>query len=173
MLLHLGRRDGAPGPFRWNAILLAALFVSSCAADHTNGYRKSVPAKLLIEELIASYTDPVEFLESCGMAVFRLNQETADRIESEGLGFFADARTLDLEDRVVEYAPWRSTPANFDDLEGGGGMLCVRDSPDFPPELVKQIGHAYHEPGAFFTNMHEASLLVLPKQRMVVFMHFG
>lgn len=101
-------------------------------------------------------------LGSCGGGFFLIEDALADRIEKEGLSFFADAAAS-----RHAYAPWQETPiAASWNWEGTytTGLQCMRPR----REIFETIGKAISEPGAYFTFRPDAQILVLPGARLVL-----
>lgn len=101
-------------------------------------------------------------LGSCGGGLFLIEEALADRVEEEGLSFFADAPAS-----REPYAPWQETPiAASWNWEGTytTGLQCMKPR----REIFEAIGKAISEPGAYFTFRPGVQILVLPRSQVVL-----
>ena len=103
--------------------------------------------------------------EACGGGIFDMSQDVADKIETQGLAFFDGAtkgRRL-----PATFAPWKPTPAPASPEGGtfGRGIECMEPS----YRLGQLIYEAHGAEGAYYTFGLGAEIVVLPRQRLLVF----
>jgi hypothetical protein len=111
------------------------------------------------------------FREGCGVAVFRMAEQTLDALAANGLAALAEARQArGYEDDYYSYEAWQSTPvAEGNNSEGWPPLSCA----DASEGLERRILNAMQSPGAFYTRKREALLLVLPTEGLIVFGYNG
>lgn len=111
------------------------------------------------------------FREGCGVAVFRLSGDSRDALAANGLAALAGAQQArGYTDAYYSYAAWQGTPVpEAYSSEGWPPLSCAAAS----DELERRILLAMQRPGGFYTHKHEALLLVLPEEGLIVFGYFG
>lgn len=111
------------------------------------------------------------FREGCGVAVFRLSGATRSVLKNSGLAVLDEARQArGYADDYYHYEPWRSTPVLAGEVSEGWPPLSCADADE---DLERRILLAMQSPGAIYTRKHEALLLVLPAEGLIVFGYFG
>ena len=115
--------------------------------------------------------------EACGGALFHLTEATLDLIQKNGLSFFDNAvqgrgyPDGHQKSYFYRYAAWQETPAteNMRKNSAWVGLVCMK----LGNEMERKIEQAANEPGSYFTTVHEAVLLVVPRLGFVVLLYFG
>ncbi|WP_137974791.1 hypothetical protein [Pseudomonas sp. F(2018)] len=111
------------------------------------------------------------FREGCGVAVFRLSGETRDALNNSGLAALGEARQArGYADDYYHFEAWQSTPVLAGEISEGWPPLACADADE---DLERRILLAMQSPGSFHARKHEALLLVLPAEGLIVFGYFG
>lgn len=170
--------------------LLAASLFNPLAAWATHFYGQTVPEEIEVTSLVAYGSDvgPGDLLiavvapirrEGCGGFAFRLSDQAALEIETQGIARLASAHVGrgykgDRLEYFYSYAPWQQTPVPKSWLGDGiwaTSMGCFREGArDFDAAAIYQ---AVSAPGAYFTTGREKQMLVIPQLRLVVVTYFG
>lgn len=158
------------------AVVTAALVVSLyglwCVIEF-NWFVGIVPANLKV-----SYPMHISgesgFREGCGIAVFRIERETAKRIETDGVRFLnTGLQSRNHLDTYHTFETWRPTPdpdfVGDDKTMLSYGLACSSASSD----LWRLLEEAARESGSYYARGPEKVLLVMPKERIVVLAYFG
>ena len=131
-----------------------------------------------------SIGDEWGFREGCGVAVFKISDETIEDIQKNGLNFFDGAtqargltkpkESLSSSVRLSDYSyhtfkTWQETPVPPDWLNEGSWFMCSVIRDDVAREIVK----AAKLPGSFYTTMHEGELVVIPSLGYIVLSFYG
>lgn len=166
---------------RWLVGVLAAiaLVVAGVSACHVifpweNDVLPKVlgPAKLIASEQESG------FREGCSYAIFRLPDDVAQKIRDQGLAFLGDDIHPTWDDPRNPYSSWQKTPVpglspsgnpNIYAINAGGGC---KNSPAVYTIDVQKIATL---PGSYYllTRNKEGMVLVIPDQRLAVYLYFG
>jgi hypothetical protein len=147
--------------------LLILLPMRGCDYLQVQMYRKAIPPQF--ELLDAIYHDEISgFREGCGMAIFRLSDESIARIHHGGLGYLESARQGRDGTPYHHYEPWTATPASKQENLFRGAH-CVKNA----PALLQQAQRLVDKEGAFFTTGPEHDLVLVPSLGLIIFSYDG
>lgn len=177
----------AKKPPRLRPVVLAALTLPLAACmpgEAASLYTKALPEALETTGHVRWGSDGNWFdmflplrPETCGAAVFRLAPETVERIEREGLAFFANARQARAypagspQEHHYSYAAWQATPAPsawFGDGVVAGSLSCA----GFANRFIGRIADQARLQGGYFTTRPQARLIVLPGDGIAILTFF-
>lgn len=115
-----------------------------------------------------------DFREGCGVAVFRLDRGTTQRIQAEGIEFLNTARhSRKRSDAYHAFEEWKPTPHPGDIEDDQSiltyGLMCsnARSS------LANKLEKAVRAPGSFYAFGPEKVIVVLPSERLAVLSWYG
>jgi hypothetical protein len=94
----------------------------------------------------------------CGVAIFRLSNETRDAIRTRGLAFLGPVRRAER----TSYDPWQETPVRSELLVG---MACA----NVGRSLSDAVYEGVSKPGSYVAMGRSSTLLVIPDSKLVVF----
>lgn len=112
--------------------------------------------------------------KTCGGFAFRLSDDTAAKIEADGVTRLQSARAgrgyrSEKEESYYSYEPWRQTPVPTSwagDSTWAMSLGCFGDDTrEFDTNVVFK---AAREPGSYLTTGRKIELLVIPRLRLVV-----
>ncbi|MET1077108.1 MAG: hypothetical protein ABWY06_03705 [Pseudomonas sp.] len=110
--------------------------------------------------------------EGCGVAIFRLSAAARARLLRGGWPTLATARQArGYADPLNAYAAWQHSPVP-DRLIGSEGWMAFACA-DVDQALERRIHAALRRPGAFYSTTHDAMLLVIPTQGLIVYGYSG
>ena len=149
-------------------LLTAVLIFSSFYFYDDYFYRRYIPEEIELGHRISITTESGVF-EGCGTAVYLLNEETAREIESEGLVFFENLHSVNRDSGTnSKWESWLATPReNWTRLENWQYELNCGG--EIEANLFNRIVAGSTTKGAYYSLRDGAVLMVLPKQKMVVF----
>ncbi len=147
--------------------LLVLLPMRGCDYLQVQMYRKAIPPQF--ELLDTLYHDETSgFREGCGVAIFRLSDESIARIHRGGLAYLESARLGRVGTPYYQYQPWTATPAaKQEDLFRGAH--CVKNA----PALLQQAQRLVGKKGAFYTTGPEHDLVLVPYLGLIIFSYNG
>ncbi len=138
-------------------------------------YRQAIPAHIQVERIVEKESDGW-IRESCGGVVFQLSADTIDRIKKDGTRFLDETligRGYEDEgnrnQRYYTYAAWKKTPfLGYEGIPVGAACLTKDNK-----ELAKIIFQGWRTEGSFYTQKHEAELLIIPEEGILIMTYFG
>lgn len=155
----------------WIVIALATIAVVgsyfSFKAYERDWYRQKIPPEILTGDAVLIDGES-GFREGCGVAIFKLADETKSKIAAHGM------IALDSESSHGQSA-WTQTPYI---ITGDGltledrwmaGTGCAR----MDVELSKTLSDALVKPGAFVKKLHESAVIVIPTAGIVALVYVG
>jgi hypothetical protein len=153
---------------------IAVLF-ASCSSSSWEKY--PLPSEVKVDSVIGS-SENSGFREGCAAAVFRLTQDMADKIKSQGASYFPKYTGGDAHGGRHE------TPGEIDlHLNGHGakvtffGLYAIGgcDNQHRPELHTREIERALQRPGSYYRsggNLEEI-IVVVPSDRLVGHYYFG
>jgi hypothetical protein len=157
---------------KWIAAALVALY---CAAGlfEWYWYLSMLPARIGTSYPI-HISGQSDFREGCGIAVFRLDRATTQRIQAQGIGFLNTARqSRKWQDAYHTLQEWKPTPHPRDRESDKTILTYGLACSDASSSLSSRLDHAVRAPGSFYAFGPEKVIVVLPSQRLVVLSWFG
>ena len=148
--------------------LLVLLPLKACDHWQVQLYREAIPPPFELMEVVY-HDERSDLREGCGVAIFRLSEESLARIHHGGLPWLESARLGRDGTPYHHYQPWKATPAAQEEDKLFRGIHCV----DGGPPLLEQARHAIRREGAFFTTGPEHDLVLVPSLGVIVFSHNG
>ncbi|MGI0117843.1 hypothetical protein [Zooshikella sp. RANM57] len=134
-------------------------------------YRQFIPKEIGLAYRLSIGSDS-GFREGCGVAVFKLSDETYQQISHEGISFFKNIQQArGSSDYSHSYGDWSATPrkdwTRDEDIYWGfcGGNLSE--------SLQSLIIHRGKQEGSFYAFSHEAWLMIIPQEKLVIYSHNG
>lgn len=152
-------------------ILLAMLLGWYFYVDYW--YRQAIPDNIGLARRVSIVTNSGIF-SGCGIAVYKLDDKTYERIAIEGIDYFDDskyARGHPEKRSYYTYGQWMETPRKdwkrYEDwsyqLTCGGNL---------GESLFASILKSGNEAGSFYASKQGAHLMVIPEERLVVFTYY-
>ena len=142
-----------------------------------DGFKDRIPSELKISETLLVDGD-MGGLGWWGVAIFRLQSDTLDKLRATGLQALAGARRSKNKNSISgeyqEYSPWRETPY----IETGDGMtledrwLGGMVGANMKPELSKSIEKALRSGGSYYAKSNDSGLVVIPSLGLVAYIYF-
>lgn len=140
-------------------------------------YSSYIPTSLEIDKTVFAGDQIGGFIEGCGVAVFKLSENTSENISVGGVEFLNKNSAIS-DSSPVKYKKWQETPFVFERNEypifrhlaneDAGGNTCV----DVPTPLKEKILSAIEIPGGFYSRAKEHNeLIVIPSIRLAIFSH--
>lgn len=148
-------------------------------------YAAVLPSQIKVTYPV-SIGDESGFREGCGVAVFKVSDETIEAIQNGGLKFFDGAtqgrgypkpkEPLSFSDHrklsdyyYHTYENWKETPVPQSWVSEGSWFMCsvIRR------EVARKIVIAAQKSGSFYTTKPEGQLIVIPSLGYVVFSYYG
>ena len=134
-------------------------------------YIGKIPANIEIVDTIL-ISGESGFREGCGLAIFKLSEDTIKKIKTKGLSALKDARQArKYSDHFRVYSEWGETSYQWTDdgmtLKDRWllGSMCA----NIDMVLSKDINAALKSPGSFYATIHEAGTIVIPNLGIVFF----
>lgn len=140
-------------------------------------YKSYIPVSFEIDKNVFAGDRTGGFIEGCGVAVFKMSENTSANISGGGVAFL-NKNSIIRDNKHKQYESWQETPFAFERgeypvfnhlvNEDAGGNTCV----DIPASLKENIVSAIKKTGAFHSGFNEnTELIVIPTLRLVVFSH--
>ncbi len=136
-------------------------------------YKSYIPTSFEIDESIFAGHEIGGFLEGCGIAIFKLSENTSANIASGGV-VFLNQNSMISDSAHEPYKRWKEAEREkffkFQGLleEDAGGNTCT----DVPNPLKSEVLSAIDRPGVFYSGFNEdTELIVIPSLRLAVFSH--
>lgn len=151
-------------------ITTAIIVLGPFAFWETNQYlsfSKAVPEKIGLSYPIHTEEKSIIY-QPCGIAVFKLSDQTIKNIEKDNLKFFAKA-TLGRgysEKLYYKYEAWQHTPLPKDWISEGSWIHC---DVKLNSELSLKIHKAAKTSNSFFTQSGNRRLVLMPSLGYVVY----
>jgi hypothetical protein len=163
------------------AVLFIALALSIYGTYRVweiNYFKNLIPSEIQINGTVL-VDGETGGLEGCGVAIFRLDSATLEKIRANGIHALDEAKQSRkkklLRDDYQTYTPWAETPY----LETGdgmtladrwlGGFVCSNIDTD----LSNHIHSALKSTNSYYSTTHEAGLIVIPDLGLIVYSYFG
>lgn len=133
-------------------------------------FRQALPAQIEPAGLIL-IDGMSDFREGCGVAVWRLSEATAASLQQHGFGYLQSAQQArGYAESYYRYGPWQATPlADAQSMDGWLPLGCA----DAPEALQEQILRGAQGMQGYYSEKREGVLLVLPRERLIVFAYNG
>jgi hypothetical protein len=132
-------------------------------------FESFMPSTIELSEAVETGTESSLFRGGCGVAIFRLSENTSRRIEAEGLHFFDNAtHPRDSINHPITYAPWNNTPLPHSWTSEGSWFMCSVTHGRSDSEIVE----AAKRNGAYYTTNGNVQLVVVPSLRMVALSYY-
>lgn len=147
--------------------LLVLLPIKGCNHWQVELYRKAIPPQFELGEIVY-HDERSDLREGCGVAIFRLSEESLARIHREGLTYLESARLGRDGVPYHQYQSWKATPAAKEENLFRGAH-CVEEE----HELLKHAQRFRRKEGAFFTTGPEQDLVLIPSLGVLIFSHNG
>jgi hypothetical protein len=156
-------------------ITLVAIGYTSWRLFESRWYVGILPASLEVSEtvIVSGNSDP---REGCGVAIFRLNQDTLKEIQTKGLVALESARQARKDNSSYHsFSTWTETPHQ---LTGDGltlkdrwlnGIVCA----NLRAELQDVIDRALGVRGSYYATDAEGGLIVIPGENLLVYSYEG
>ena len=147
--------------------LLLYLLFKGFEREH---FRQALPAQIEPAGLIL-IDGMSDFREGCGVAVWRLSEATAASVQQHGFGYLQSAQQArGYAESYYRYGPWQATPlADSQSMDGWLPLGCA----DAPEALQEQILRGAQGMEGYYSEKREGVLLVLPRERLIVFAYNG
>ena len=172
------------GNFKSIVVILLAPFLAYEVFQYC-WYAAVLPSQIKITYPV-SIGDESGFREGCGVAVFKVSDETIEDIQKNGLKFFDGAtqgrgfpkpkEPLSFSDHKKlsdysyhTYETWKETPVPPNWVSEGSWFMCSVIRHDVAREIIK----AAKLPGSFYTTKREGELVVIPSLGYIVFSYNG
>lgn len=137
-------------------------------------YHRRLPGEINVDGIVTMANEGV-LREGCGAVVFRLTGAMTSILEQQGIDALRQERAK-YGDSERRFGEWKATPLDKEiqhgttlDARSWSGLSCGGLS----GEWIARIGAAGAASGSFYAITHEAIVLVAPRERIVVFVHFG
>lgn len=156
----------------WFVLALAGIAVTSAYFCYKkwecDWYRQKIPTEVKTGDVVLIDGES-HFREGCGVAIFKLAEETQSKIATLGLAA--------LEPPVSSSGVhlWSETPYS---ITGDGlsledrwmeGTGCAR----MDSMLSKSLSDSLSKPGSFVRKLYEAAVIVIPSEGLVAFVYSG
>ncbi|ASP37806.1 hypothetical protein CHH28_03560 [Bacterioplanes sanyensis] len=151
------------------SLISAALYLTWLNDQY---WRDVIPQEFGLGATLHSNSDLQGIRESCGVHVFQLDDVTLNKVLSGGLGFVNTAQQArGYGDYYYRYGEWQPTPRqDWKRAENWSyELMCA----SMPAELQGIILDAGKQSGSYYSHGQEKVLMVLPKHKMIVFIHNG
>lgn len=172
------------------ALVVTIVAVSKIAWKHyeLRHALQALPAVLEVSEMVYAKEEnwgiglPGD--NETGVRVFPLKAEVAQRIEEDG-PCRPQSRNDDAQESRAQrrqYADWQPTPMPAQTTNGEGELVALRldtylDRYGFgipvDPDIEGRVNAIIESPGSCYTRLGTGTLLISPRERLVVFMYAG
>lgn len=151
------------------------LVVKGCSYFDEYWYEGFLPESVEVDK--ALYVGSSSgFTEGCGVAIYRLDAKTLERIRANGIATIKDGRKTKRHENHL-YSVWKETPYVEPEPEGvlRSRWLSGLDQgcSDIPDDMNAAIYKAMRSPGSFYATALESGVIIFPKLGWIMFSHFG
>ena len=146
--------------------------------NQTSRFIDQIPAAIETTKKV-SIGSQKSVLHSCGAAIFELSESTLSGIAKDHLNYFASAvfpKSDDGRKTNLPYYAWSKTPLPIKWTGEGvwSGLRCLPEANAAENSFLFEILRAGRTEGSYFTShYHGATLVVIPKLRVVVYAYDG
>ncbi|WP_153020666.1 hypothetical protein [Pseudomonas sp. BMS12] len=128
----------------------------------------ALPAQLEVEGVLLVGS-------GCGVAVLRMSPALRVRLQREGLATLQAARQARGHpgSDYYRYGPWQATPIGQLEADSSSPIMPGLQCTDIDAELTSRIIRASQEEGGYYSDNDGGTLLLLPREGMIVYGYFG
>ena len=155
------------------AAVLLLLVTKGCTYFTVYWFEGLLPQSVEVEEALY-IADSGGFREGCGVAIYKLEGKTLERIRAGGLAAVKDSRQAKRrQDR--QYSEWKETPY----VEPEGALQTrwlsglAEGCSDIPHDMSKAIYFAMKSSGSFYATARESGVIIFPGLGWIMFSYFG
>jgi len=131
-------------------------------------FRKAIPENIGLNYRISIGTNSGPF-SGCGVAVYKLDDNAYANIMNDGLNFFISS-THARGHSGHKYGEWKQTPRH--DWVRPKDWIYQLHCGNLADDLYSKILESGKSNGSYYSLMHEAALMVIPNEKLVVFTYY-